>query len=362
MNTHPPLQFDSALIAPRYGARFPRSIQLNELAQGERTQVFQKIQTGKYKTIDRPCRICDGVKFEVLAEHDRYALPIQTTICKGCGLVQTNPAFRQEDYIDFYQQHYRQLYLADLVGEPKDLYQEEVWRGQKILRFLKKRIELPSKSLVLEVGCGAGGILHAFRDRRFRVMGTDYGVENMNYGRSTGIDIREGDIFSLSLTERPHLIIYSHVLEHVLDLNSELQKIRELLAPGGYLYIEVPGIRAVRVNASHVDFMQSFHLAHIYNFTLNTLTTLLRKNGFELLSGDEHIRSVFKISAATRSTACDYSETKKYMQNTERFQEIYRYVFRFRVLGRSVVDKLQSAGIFVLKKAGLYSWARRVLT
>lgn len=362
MNTQPRIDFSPALISPRYGAPFPMSIQLNELSEAERAIVLNKIESGQYRKNARVCRICDGLKFDVLAERDRYAFPIQSTICKDCGLVQTNPDFQQEDYIDFYQQHYRKLYIADLVGDPKEFFQEEVWRGQQILSFLKKSTNLPPNSLILEVGCGAGGILYALRERGFRVIGTDYGVDNLTYGRSMGLDIREGGLFSLDLVERPNLIIYSHVLEHVFNPNSELQKIREVLATDGHLYIEVPGVRAVRTNVFQGDFLQTLHLAHIYNFTLTTLTSLMHKNGFALVAGNEFIRSVFKLGPVVQSTTNDYQETIKYMQDTERHRHFYFYAFRIKVLVRAALQHIRVAGVYVLKKLGLYSWARRILT
>ena len=36
------------------------------------------------------------------------------------------------------------------------------------------------------------------------------------------------------------LVICSHVFEHVSDINYHMRKIKQLLKPGGYLYLEVP--------------------------------------------------------------------------------------------------------------------------
>jgi len=362
MQTTQDISFDSALISPRFAADCPQLFHLNELSARERLLVLQKIESNFYLRTPRRCRMCDGPDFSVLAEQDRYGFPVQTSVCHGCGLVQTNPDFRPEDYIDFYTHHYRRLYIADLVGEPKDLFQEELWRGQKIYRFVRKHALFTSSPFVLEVGCGAGGILQAFRERGFDVLGTDYGAENLAYGKSRGMDIRQGDLFSLNLERRLDLIIYSHVLEHVYDPNRELAKVRELLAPDGYLYIEVPGIRATRTNVFQGDFMQMFHLAHIYNFTLATLTRLLADNGFQLVAGNEEVRSLFRKGEATGRQSGECAEVIAYMRGTEKHRSFYRAVFRVRSRMRSVAERARAVTVSFLKAMGVYSWVRRLLS
>ncbi len=355
------IKFDSALISQRFAESGSPPIPLNEMSGNERLLVLRKIQNGDYQAKGRPCRLCEGLEFSVLAEQDRYAFPVQTTVCRHCGLVQTNPDFRHEDYVDFYTKHYRRLYIADLVGEPKDFFQEEFWRGQQIYAFVKRHVTFDEAPFVLEVGCGAGGILHAFRERGCEVLGTDYGAENLAYGRTRGIDIREGDLFSLKLDRQPDLVIYSHVLEHVYDPNRELARVRELLAPNGYLYIEVPGVKATRANVFQGDFLQMFHLAHIYNFTLVALTNLLAKNGFELIGGNEEIRSVYRKGKTVAPAAGDASEVIDYMRSTEKHRNLYRAVFRARARVRAVGQRARAIGVKGLKAVGLYSITRRLL-
>lgn len=355
------IEFTPSLISPRFAAAASPPIPLNEMAAGERLQVLEKMHGGDYRAEARPCRLCDGRTFRVLAEQDRYAFPVRTVICNHCALVQTNPDFRHGDYVDFYRRHYRRLYIADLVGEPGDFFQEEFWRGQQIHDFVRRHARFGRAPFVLEVGCGAGGILHAFRERGFEVMGTDYGAENLAYGRARGIDIREGDLFSLQLDRRPDLILYSHVLEHVYDPNRELARVHELLAPDGYLYVEVPGVKATRTNVFQGDFLQMFHLAHIYNFTLATLSSLLAKNGFALIGGNEEIRSIYRRAAPAAVVAGNAAEIIDFMKSTESHRKWYRAAFRARVRVLAVGQQLRARGVGLLKRLGLYAIARRWL-
>jgi SAM-dependent methyltransferase len=348
-------------IALRYTRGTASAMQLSAIALTERDRVIQKIHVGAYVFGARPCAVCSGRSFRILAERDRYGLPIQTTICPECGLIQTTPDMREEDYRDFYTHHYRKLYINDLVGDPAGFFQEEYWRGQRILRYVRKSIDLPAGALVLEVGCGAGGILHAFATQGYRVIGTDLGVENLEYGREQGLDLRVGDVFELKLPERPALIIYSHVLEHIRDPERTLQRVHELLDDSGRLYIEVPGVKDVRHNVFQGDFLQTFHIAHIYNFSRRSLCNLMTKNGFCCIQGDESIRAVFRPCEKHSSEfQSDYASAMSYIKTTERWRGYYRARFRVKSRVSTLIDSIRSSSIDMLHRVGLYASVKRL--
>jgi hypothetical protein len=94
------------------------------------------------------------------------------------------------------------------------------------------------------------------------------------------------------------------VLEHFIDVDSELRQIRKILREGGYVYVEVPGImnmnrpRAQALSEdgfrSTNDFLGYLQFQHNYHFELNTLRHFFERHGFEFLSGDEWIRAIFR--------------------------------------------------------------------
>jgi SAM-dependent methyltransferase len=220
--------------------------------------------------------------------------------------------------------------------------------------------------LVVEIGCGAGGILQAFADAGYRVIGADLGAENLAYGRSRGLDLRNGDLFSLveEIDEKPALIIYSHVLEHIREPGRTLERVRQTLAEDGHLYVEVPGVKDVRSNVFQGDFLKTFHLAHIYNFSLLTLTNLAGKHGFSLVAGDEKIRSVFKraeMRADLDGYESDYQTELAYMLKTERWRSFYRRRFAAKMALQTVLDTMRSTTVGVLRRAGMYDFAKRVV-
>lgn len=352
------------ILGARYRRGAPPVTQLGADAQRELAEVLAKFEDQTYVFEERQCAVCSGSRFDVLAEQDRYTMPIKTTICRSCGLIQTNPDMRESDYTDFYTHHYRRLYIADLVGQPEDFFREEYWRGRKILGFVRRHLAVPKGRLVVEIGCGAGGILQAFADAGYRVIGTDLGAENLAYGKSHGLDLRNGDLFGLadSLDEKPALVVYSHVLEHIREPGKSLEKVRELLASDGHLYVEVPGVKDVRRNVFQGDFLKTFHLAHIYNFSLLTLQNLARKHGYEPIAGDETVRALFRpahTGATSGFPVSDYVASVAYMEATERRREFYRRRFAARMAMRAVTDGIRARAITLLHRLGLYRHLRR---
>ena len=93
--------------------------------------------------------------------------------------------------------------------------------------------------LVVEVGVGAGrDFKKRPRDTGAQVVGCDLGSDYLEYGRlAHGLDLRFGFFEDLQLDRNPDLVIYSHVLEHVLDPVAEMRKVACVLGQGGLLYV-----------------------------------------------------------------------------------------------------------------------------
>jgi hypothetical protein len=84
-------------------------------------------------------------------------------------------------------------------------------------------------------------------------------------------------------------VILSHVMEHVRDLRPTIERVRELLNPAGWIYIEVPD--AVRYEAFLVAPFQDFNTEHINHFSTISLANLCRRAGFLPTSGG--IKEIF---------------------------------------------------------------------
>lgn len=316
------IKFEDSLLSSRY-LNLKDSVRTLNLLQTEvRDRIFNKIISGSYAMESRPCVICQGHHFELISERDRHGLPLKYSICINCGLFQANPCLRKRDLDDFYRTSYRDLYHGKELS-PSDFFQKEIVRGKGIVQFLRESsVNLEGEGAILDVGCGAGGVLSHFPDRA-RV-GVDFDQSLVSYGRSMGLNLNYGGIFDESYFvgyKKFKLIICSHVLEHLYDVNETLLKIKDLLDKDGYLYVEVPGVQKKIETKMGNDTLKELHIAHIYNFCLTSITNLMAKNGFELVEGENHhpIRAIFRKKQYTEKSDivnC-YQETKAGIQKSE---------------------------------------------
>ncbi len=320
---------DTDLLRPRYRFDGVSCIKLNRTQIEARNAFLRDYESGQYPLETVPCAACVGQEFRTLSQKDRYGLPLSVVICQNCGLIQTNPRMTSSAYEKFYNTAYRRLYVGD--AEPtENFFDTQKFQGKRIANFIQNETQQPLRGLrVLEVGCGAGGILHFLRDLGAEVRGCDLGEEYLLYGvNKYGLPLTRGGIRSLPDTETYDLIIYSHVFEHVLDLSSELREVSKRMSADGMLYIEVPGVKNI-MNAYRSDFLRLLQNAHVFHFSLKSLRNVVESAGFELVSGSEFVRSLWKRSSdPTTCIESDYEDVVRWLEIAERRRLYHRYTFR----------------------------------
>jgi SAM-dependent methyltransferase len=281
--------------------------------------IEEKIRSGRYRFETLPCALCEGSDFEPLAGKDRCGLRMHVVICTGCGLVQTNPRMTIEAYGEYYTSgEHRKLQYAG--ADADHTFAHERRRGAEIYEYLTTARLLPSpaSSLIVDVGCGSGGTLSFFAERGARTVGFDVAPPDSHSAKAYGVELVAGTLADVTHRGlRPDVIIYAHALEHVLDLNAELQRLAEVATRSTLLYIEVPGIK--NLQAYDHDLIRYLQNAHTYHFGLETLTQLMEKHGFSRVSGDEHVRSTFRRApgSVTRNPRNDYVSTQLALQQAE---------------------------------------------
>jgi len=290
------------MLAQRYKNDKIPTEKLNELQKKLKSQVEKKIEFGIYTFEKTACHICGGINFEILSEKDRYGLFMSVVICRDCGLIQTDPRMSQESYNQFYSSEYRQLYGG--TESPQDnFFADQYNRGTNIIQFLERNLKMKiNRKKIFEVGVGAGGILYSFQQKGNDIFGCDIGEEYLEFGRKKyNLPLVSGSIKEIQLPWKPDFILYSHVIEHILNPFEELDYLKQFCKHDTYLFIEVPGIKGDLVTNYQKNFLLYLQNAHITHFSLTTLCNLLSKSGWTMVYGDESIRAIFQISLEKHS-------------------------------------------------------------
>ena len=336
------------MISNRYKSDGSPTLELNQLQLEMKHRIADKVTSGDYQFEEVNCAICDGNKFEQLSEKDRYGLYCSNVVCRNCGLVMINPRMIEASYHKFYNQEYRSLYTG-LNSNAANFFKGQLLRGERLFDYFISHGLIPNnkdeKPFILEVGCGAGGILSYFRSKGFEVKGIDLGEEYLQYGRQQhGLDLEVGTIHDLDISGKPDLIIYSHVLEHVLDLNQELIRLGEIAGEHTLIYVEVPGIKNLATGYRN-DPLRYFQNAHTYSFSLTSLMNLFSKHNFEMMNGNEFVKVLFKPGTlSNRPYVNDYENISRFLKKAEARRKFYFISFaRMKVVLNAITESISKA-------------------
>lgn len=259
---------------------------------------FLRKMRDQYRQINVNC-LCGNSYYDTLSQKDRYGLPVVTVICRKCGLVYQNPRLDNDSSKEFYSTIYRDLYETSTIPM---FFDGQLRSGNRIVNWLRKRMDRFPRTVV-EIGCGAGGILKAFQNNGVETLGVDYDERYINYGRHKSLRLLLGGAEAVP-KHSADLVILSHVLEHFSDIQKELDTICGLLSANGSLYVELPGV--FNLKEYHYDFLKSVQNAHNYYFALGTLEQVLSLYGWKLEYGDENIFSIFRHVGQTSGISKNY--------------------------------------------------------
>jgi SAM-dependent methyltransferase len=357
------------LLSKRYVNDGIEIFSLTPMQQRARDRIRAKLENGGYAVEDVPCPLCESVQKHLLSEKDTYGLPMKVVVCRDCGFVYTSPRLAEKVLSEFYGAEYREL---DRVLPGVEAYFElEKGKGHGIYSFLDKRglVSRIAEKLVVEVGCGAGGVLAYFKEKGFDVIGCDFVSKHLEYGiQKHGLDLHYGalDVVKTVLDRqnvRIGLIIYEQVFEHLPHPKRELANVRNFMPHDALLYLGVPGLRNIDPHYD-ADFLRFLQLPHLLHFDLKSLSAMLSASGFSPIAGDETVRAVFE--PAHRPKVLDrgsYKETLALLMMLEKrrgpkafrraIKELPRIIglqVKIRIERSSLPTPVKERLVYILKK------------
>lgn len=245
-----------------------------------------------YVLVSEPC-FCGDQTGYIIAEYDRYGIPINSVLCNSCGTIRIDPYLDQESADHFYTNIYQGLYGRSVDKEEYFVRQEKY--GNKYYSIAAEI--LSPKDWVLEIGCGAGGALFVFQKKGFQVAGVDFDQNLLDYGRSRGVsNLHYGslDVLKGELSFKAKLIYLNHVFEHLIDPKKMLEDCKEFLDDEGIILIAVPDLLGIKSDDAYGgDLINMIHIAHKYNYSFDGINYLANANGFkaERIFPDQSIKT-----------------------------------------------------------------------
>ncbi len=220
------------------------------------------------------CICCGGTQFK----RTPSLIPdFQLIHCGHCRSAFTWPQLSAADLEKYYLQSYYGPENVKFVS-PLERIVEQV--NARRAGWINRHLSPASR--VLEIGCGRGLLLAALQKKGHQCAG----IERSALAAARAREIPGLQIFTAPLAEclfsenTFDLVVLWHVLEHLTDPAGTLATIYRLLRPGGRLILEVPNLAGWQ---SRLSGRYWFHLdveRHLYHFTPEGMTLLLRRQGF----------------------------------------------------------------------------------
>lgn len=229
------------------------------------------------------CLACGSPLTELAAITGEAGERIRAGCCGECGYVGYMDVPSVSWIIDFYLHMWAAEKEKTLAPPPHK-------PGKKVPTTVAALLSLPieKSDAICEIGCGYGSALKVLADNGFTALA---GVENsenrvriaseqlgthISCGNFEGVEVQQ-ELKALA----PYRAIYSaHVLEHTHNPAEVVRKAAGLQKEGDYLVLAMPNFVGEPVMSV------LFFLPHLHSFSPSSLSALLTKNGYRVLSTD----------------------------------------------------------------------------
>lgn len=303
--------------------------------------------------LKRACPICKSIKGEVLISQ-QFMLPpfhplsngYDVVSCFTCGFVYADTPAVQGDYDEFYSQFSKYENGANIIGSGDSIYDNE--RLSNTAMYIVEKVGVQKK--IIDVGCANGGLLRELTKLGCNnLSGYDPSQFCVNYiTEKIGLEAHLGSIFEIPerLAEQKYeVVLLSHVLEHLLEVQKAIKNISEIIADKGFLYLEVPD--ATNYTQYFVNPFHYFDTEHINHFSSHFLKMLGISNSFtvvdegfkEISLSDNTIYPAIYILLQKRTN--DTSPPFGFTRDNELKEAICSYIDKsFKEFNLALIDKI----------------------
>ncbi len=210
--------------------------------------------------------------------------------CRECGLYLNAHALLSPDYYtgDYNQASWQRDFLTPftrILSLPDD-QSDNRRRVARVLAFMRRRELDPAEADVLDVGSGLCVFLAELGRHGCRCVCVDPDPAAVRHAREhAGVEWgHAGTLDTFPDTHRFDVVAFNKVLEHVPDPLRLLEQGRRLLAPGGFLYVELPDGDLAREHGDLTHRQEFFaeHCAVYHPEAVRRLASLARLEVLEL--------------------------------------------------------------------------------
>lgn len=244
------------------------------------------------------CIICRSSELREIAINMSFGVKINE--CLGCGFVQSEyvSASAKKDY---YSKFYRGALSNDQIERlKKKSHEQAVFQ----IKYINSIISGNQFTNALDYGAAEGGLAQLLTGMSKSVYVTEADPQYIRLLKEMReiIFLNEADLDSDKFNGFFDFISLSHVLEHITDPLSALERFSKLMKKNGYLFIDIPNELVMLTRA---NFQAKGHLSY---FTIDSFKRLVNTHGkFDIMEIRTCNRTVEEFIASGCKLPEDYS-------------------------------------------------------
>ena len=215
--------------------------------------------------------------------------------CEKCGLLFTVPRPGPDVIGGYYQSEAYYSHQNNKKGFIPRLYE---WVKKPNLNYkVKLALEKRTAGRVLDIGCGVGDFLAAVKQRGFGVVGVEPSTQaRMVAKERLGFEPLDSNALDSLPDASFDVITMWHVLEHVDQLQVEIQNLSRLLKADGTLIVALPNFKSF-----DALFYQEYWAAwdvprHLNHFSPDAIQFIFSETDFKLIDIQRLVWDAYYIS------------------------------------------------------------------
>lgn len=244
------------------------------------------------------CPWCQSEKAHIHLSLKDYFLtqePFDIMVCEDCGLLYTTPKPSDEKLGDYYKSDDYYSHQENKKG-----FIPRVYEAVKSVN-LKHKIAIATQGKepgrLLDIGCGVGDFLHFAEQNGWQCTGAEPSEDAASIAKKR---IKAEIMLPKDLEKLPDesfdVITMWHVLEHVSDLQWQVNQLNRLLKKGGRLVIALPNFRSYDAQY-YKDKWAAYDVPrHLNHFSQDSIAKIFNINGLIQNQTQKLVWDAFYIS------------------------------------------------------------------
>lgn len=236
------------------------------------------------KNIEK-CPVCRGESQQDFLEAEDHNVSndlFKIVECVACSFRFTNPIPTEETIGDYYKSENYVSHSGTKKGFVNRVY--HIVRSRAIKQKENLAAKYSKEQTILDIGCGTGDFLGYCKSQNWKTLGLEPDQSARKIAlESNAIDAKVLKHLYEIEANTFDVISMWHVLEHVYNLNEDIEQYKKILKKDGALIVAVPNCSSKDAEHYKSSWAAYDLPIHLYHFRPDNMKQLFSKHGMEVV-------------------------------------------------------------------------------